>query len=163
MLRFFGYVMDIKRLNQKTLKNFEYKLNLNYADVNPGAVTYSPNVNFRFSSLINANSYIFPKFPKTTDPQRKTGEEFSFEGVVFESSVGFYNAVFEGSVSFDNAIFKGLVFFVRSKFKGDASFRGAQFKLDPQNTEVKKSLIELVDSSKQLWPPPYLVPAPLLD
>ncbi len=97
------------------------------------------NEGWVFAGPVNANEFVFPKFPKTTDPQRKTGEKFSFDGAVFKSSVGFYNAGFEGSVSFDNAIFKGLVCFTEAEFNHFASFDNAQFKMEKvEATKIPK-------------------------
>jgi len=86
------------------------------------------NTGWVFAGPVNANGFVFPELPRTTDPQRKTGEEFSFERVVFVSHVGFYKAVFEGSVPFRNAHFEDDVMFSRAQFKKRVEFNGAEFR-----------------------------------
>ncbi|WP_297520282.1 pentapeptide repeat-containing protein [Thermococcus sp.] len=77
------------------------------------------NEGWVFAGPVNANEFVFPELLKTSNPQQKTGEEFSFE-----------RAVFDGSVSFDNAIFEGLVCFTEAEFNHFASFDNAQFKME---------------------------------
>ena len=97
------------------------------------------NEGWVFAEEIDARGFVFPEIPKTTDliipiileePQRKTGEEFHFEGTIFKSNVNFANAVFEKSVSFENARFKQAANFGNALFNGIAIFDQVTFDND---------------------------------
>ncbi len=88
------------------------------------------NEGWVFAGLVNANGFVFPKLPKITNPQRKTGEEFSFEGAVFEGHISFESTIFEGDVSFRSVklISSNKSVFKRTHFKHRAYFNNATLK-----------------------------------
>ncbi|WP_297514403.1 pentapeptide repeat-containing protein [Thermococcus sp.] len=99
--------------NKFVLKFFGYKLPWNEGWV--------------FAGPIDAKGFVFPEIPSKT----KTGKEFTFENVVFESMALFDKAIFEGRADFCDSKFNGSskyrTSFNETIFKKRVSFSGAHF------------------------------------
>ncbi len=118
VLKFFGYVLDIKSIAVRKLENFEYNLHFSKS-IPVGGTTYSHRVNYRFGLSLRCEKFVFPQIPVDV--------EFSFKYAIFEKKANFRLATFIGYTTFEGVIFKNEAIFDSAIFKGNTIFEKAQF------------------------------------
>ncbi|AHF80429.1 Hypothetical protein TES1_1045 [Thermococcus paralvinellae] len=118
VLKFFGYVLNIKGIAVRKLENFEYNLHFS-KNIPVGGTTYSHRANYRFRLSLRCEKFVFPEIP--------TDVAFSFEYAIFEKKANFRSAIFIGYTTFEGAVFKNEAIFDSAIFKGNTIFEKAQF------------------------------------